>query len=162
MIDKKMSDESISCHDRYFRETDHWFCHHIWFVNGLLPPDRLFRRSNLAMLNTHARIALIREVNIHPAGTLVRVLGKLISASGVAGSIVLEHEGSTVDVSTALLNSSLPTLEIGSLYQVVGEIKNEKDRIVIQAKVVRKVDGIDVLLFVNAAKLLREWSGSHL
>jgi len=77
----------------------------------------------------------------------------------VAGSIVLEHEGSTIDVSTALLSSSLLTLEIGGLFQVIGEIKNEKDRKVIQAKVVRNVDGMDVLLFVNAVKLLREWSG---
>jgi hypothetical protein len=75
-----------------------------------------------------------------------------------ADRFVLEHEGARLQLDAALLGEDLPLKE-GSLYMVIGEVRQGPSGPRLEARQARNVDGMDVELFGSALKLFRKFHG---
>lgn len=94
-------------------------------------------------------------------GQSVRVLGKVVEFDIPSNRVVLESpHGRThrLTVDTRLLEA-IP-LATHSLFQVIGELRRQEDQpggYVLEARVARNVDGLDIGLYDEALRLKRQF-----
>ncbi|KAL2345637.1 hypothetical protein Fmac_006922 [Flemingia macrophylla] len=94
-------------------------------------------------------------------GASVRIIGKLQEYSTETGLAVIIDGDDILKVNTEHLRDL--TFEVGSVYQFIGELLIQPDNEgVLQARVGRNVDGIDLNLYHQSLLLLRQFQASHL
>ncbi|XP_020276638.1 CST complex subunit TEN1 [Asparagus officinalis] len=89
-------------------------------------------------------------------GSSLRVTGKLQAHSVETGIAIITDGGVSLKINTKHLTNL--SLRIDSIYQFIGElqIQSENDAI-LQARVGRNVDGIDLNLYYQTMKLRRKF-----
>eukprot|EP00697_Spironema_sp_BW2_P011719 gnl/Spiro4/2753_TR1339_c0_g1_i1.p1 gnl/Spiro4/2753_TR1339_c0_g1~~gnl/Spiro4/2753_TR1339_c0_g1_i1.p1 ORF type:complete len:126 (+),score=20.76 gnl/Spiro4/2753_TR1339_c0_g1_i1:30-380(+) len=105
-----------------------------------------------------ARIVGLEEV--HPAmqNQSVRVFGRLVEFDPSSQIAVLNHQGHSLRVNTELIAGVV--LKSDSQYQFIGELRGAEDTdgsLVLEARVCRLVDGIDLELFQQALQLRNQF-----
>ncbi|TPX31207.1 hypothetical protein SmJEL517_g05440 [Synchytrium microbalum] len=107
----------------------------------------------------HGQILFIQEINSKAAelsGASVRVLGKLISRDSSTNNYTIEYNESQLLVNVSLLGDV--GLRIKSLYEFLGELEEGDQRqVVLKARIVRVMDGVDVALYDQAVKIRRKF-----
>ncbi|XP_019422595.1 PREDICTED: CST complex subunit TEN1 [Lupinus angustifolius] len=111
--------------------------------------------------------ALVTLQELHPSspffkqGASLRITGKLHAYSLESGIATIIDGDDTLKVSTEHLRDL--SFRVGSVYQFIGElcIEPENER-VLQARVGRNVDGIDLNLYHQSLLLLRQFQANHL
>ncbi|XP_030503275.2 CST complex subunit TEN1 [Cannabis sativa] len=110
--------------------------------------------------------ALVLLEDLHPSsphfkqGTSLRVTGKLQEYS-VETAIAMVVDGSAkLKINTEHLRNL--SLRIGSFYQFIGELLIQPDNeAILQARVGRNVDGINLDLYCQSLQLLRQFQADH-
>ncbi|CAK9219723.1 unnamed protein product [Sphagnum troendelagicum] len=90
----------------------------------------------------------------------LRVLGQLNSYDVETGIVLITEAGASLKVDTQLLHDV--ALRQGSLYQFIGELNfTASNEMVLQARVGRNVDGLDLKLYDKALQLRRQFEKEH-
>ncbi|CAJ1868400.1 unnamed protein product [Sphenostylis stenocarpa] len=110
---------------------------------------------------------LVSLEDLHPSspffkqGASVRVTGKLREFFIETGLATIIDGDCTLKISTEHLRDL--TFQVGSVYQFIGELFIQPDNeVVLQARVGRNVDGIDLNLYHQSLLLLRQFQANHL
>ncbi|KAJ1417157.1 CST complex subunit Ten1, and plant type [Sesbania bispinosa] len=94
-------------------------------------------------------------------GASLRIIGKLREYSSETGLAIVIDGNDILKVSTEHLRDL--TFQVGSVYQFIGELLIQPDNEgVLQARVGRNVDGIDLNLYHQSVLLLRQFQANHL
>ncbi|CAK8544584.1 unnamed protein product [Lathyrus sativus] len=94
-------------------------------------------------------------------GTSLRIIGKLREYSFETGLATVIDGNSILKVNTEHLMDL--NFQVGSVYQFIGELLIQPDNEgVLQARVGRNVDGIDLNLYHQSMLLLRQFQANHL
>lgn len=94
-------------------------------------------------------------------GTSVRIIGKLHEYSLETGLATVIDGNDILKVSTEHLKDL--KFQVGSVYQFIGELLiRTDDEGVLQARVGRNVDGIDLNLYHQSLLLLKQFQANHL
>ncbi|KAH1079184.1 hypothetical protein AAZX31_19G216700 [Glycine max] len=94
-------------------------------------------------------------------GASLRITGKLHEYSIETGLATIIDGDDILKVSTKHLRDL--TFQVGSVYQFIGELLIQPDNEgVLQARVGRNVDGIDLNLYHQSLLLLRQFQTNHL
>lgn len=94
-------------------------------------------------------------------GTSVRIIGKLHEYSSETGLATVIDGNDILKVSTEHLKDL--KFQVGSVYQFIGELLIRTDNEgVLQARVGRNVDGIDLNLYHQSLLLLKQFQANHL
>ncbi|XP_061371964.1 CST complex subunit TEN1 [Gastrolobium bilobum] len=94
-------------------------------------------------------------------GASLRIIGKLHKYSLETGLATVIDGNDVLKVSTEHLRDL--TFQVGSVYQFIGELLILPDNEgVLQARVGRNVDGIDLNLYHQSLLLLRQFQANHL
>ncbi|XP_057431682.1 CST complex subunit TEN1 isoform X1 [Lotus japonicus] len=111
--------------------------------------------------------ALVSLQDLHPSspffkqGASIRIIGKLREYSIETGLAIVVDGDSILKVSTEHLRDL--TFQVGSVYQFIGELLIQPDNEgVLQARVGRNVDGIDLNLYHQSLLLLKQFQANHL
>ncbi|XP_041469886.1 CST complex subunit TEN1-like [Lytechinus variegatus] len=124
--------------------------------------------SNLPPHGEILRLSEVRERGpLIMAGKSVRVMGKLTQYDAVKQLAVIQaserNATHRLHVNTRLIEPFQS--RIGSMFQFIGEmpseIKSESDMVLL-ARVVRCVDGIDVTMYYNACDVQRNYLASRI
>eukprot|EP00455_Lapot_gusevi_P001666 TRINITY_DN10638_c0_g1_i1.p1 TRINITY_DN10638_c0_g1~~TRINITY_DN10638_c0_g1_i1.p1 ORF type:complete len:116 (+),score=13.39 TRINITY_DN10638_c0_g1_i1:57-404(+) len=98
----------------------------------------------------------ISELNVNEHdGASVRIFGKLVEHDIGTCSLIIEHNNAQLQVNTELLDASIG-LRVGSLYQFIGEISTQHNEMVLKPRIVRNIDGMDLKLYDQALKIMRQ------
>ncbi|PSR92562.1 CST complex subunit like [Actinidia chinensis var. chinensis] len=88
-------------------------------------------------------------------GASLRVTGKLQEYSFENAVALIVDGNATLKIDTQHLNINL---RVGSIYQFIGELLIQpNNEVILKARVGRNVDGIDLNLYHQSLKLLREF-----
>ncbi|PON67011.1 CST complex subunit [Parasponia andersonii] len=111
--------------------------------------------------------ALVSLQDLHPSshyfrqGTSLRVTGKLQEYSAQTAIAMVVDGSAKLKVNTEHLRNL--NLKLGSFYQFIGELLIQPDNeAVLQARVGRNVDGINLDLYHQSLQLLRQFQADHL
>ncbi|KAI9123248.1 hypothetical protein K1719_006137 [Acacia pycnantha] len=118
----------------------------------------------LSELNSGALVSL---QELHPSspffkeGASLRIVGKLHEYSVETALATLFDGDATLKVNTQHLRDL--SFRVGSVYQFIGELLIQPDnKGVLQARVGRNVDGIDLNLYHQSLLLVRRFQDDHL
>ncbi|KAK7379202.1 hypothetical protein VNO80_04657 [Phaseolus coccineus] len=110
---------------------------------------------------------LVSLQDLHPSspffkqGASLRITGKLREYSIETALATIIDGDDIVKVSTEHLRDL--SFQVGSVYQFIGELLIQPDNeVVLQARVGRNVDGIDLNLYHQSLLLLRQFQANHL
>ncbi|PRQ42333.1 CST complex subunit TEN1 [Rosa rugosa] len=111
--------------------------------------------------------ALVLLQDLHPfspyfkQGASLRVTGKLQGYSVETAIATVVDGNDSLKIDTKLLREL--NIRVGSMYQFIGELHIEpNNEAVLQARVGRNVDGIDLKLYYQSLQLLRQFQANHL
>ncbi|KAL6132743.1 hypothetical protein ACLB2K_064982 [Fragaria x ananassa] len=111
--------------------------------------------------------ALVLLQELHPCsphfkqGASLRVTGKLQEYSVETAIATIVDGNDSLKIDTKLLREL--NIRVGSMYQFIGELHIQPDNeAVLQARVGRNVDGIDLKLYYQSLQLLRQFQANHL
>ncbi|TPX53977.1 hypothetical protein SeMB42_g00509 [Synchytrium endobioticum] len=97
------------------------------------------------------------------SGESARVLGKMISRDPHTNRCTIEHNNARLLVDVALLGMDV-TLRHKSLYEFLGELEPMDDAsahgqqtLILKARIVRVMDGVDLTLYDQAVKIRRKF-----
>jgi len=90
-------------------------------------------------------------------GDFVRVLGRIIEINAKNLRFVLEHQTYRLEVDTTLLGDAAQILQIGSIFQFIGDIQKKDDELFLRAHFIRQLDGLDLVLYEDALNLKRKF-----
>ncbi|XP_020211010.1 CST complex subunit TEN1 [Cajanus cajan] len=94
-------------------------------------------------------------------GASLRIIGKLQEYSTETGLAIIIDGDDILKVNTEHLRDLI--FHVGSVYQFIGELLIQPDNEgVLQARVGRNVDGIDLNLYHQSLLLLRQFQANHL
>ncbi|OQR90567.1 hypothetical protein THRCLA_22535 [Thraustotheca clavata] len=85
----------------------------------------------------------------------VRVTGRLDSFDASQRTASISFQNSSMKVTTELLSNV--ELNLGSLYQFIGETYEQNGELRLKARIGRNVDGLDIQMFLDALKIRREF-----
>ena len=110
---------------------------------------------------------LVSLQDLHPSspffkqGASLRITGKLREYSVEAGVATIIDGDDILKVSTEHLRDL--SFQVGSVYQFIGELLIQPDNeVILQARVGRNVDGVDLNLYHQSLMLLRQFQANHL
>eukprot|EP00171_Calliarthron_tuberculosum_P008259 IDg8259t1 len=105
------------------------------------------------------------ELGSADAGRTVRVLGRITRIDENARTLVLEYRGTALTVETALLEGSPVLLRRGDFRHFLGLLHMTDARLVLRARLVIDMDGVDCDLYdrclILRRNLERRLFGSH-
>ncbi|KAB2621517.1 hypothetical protein D8674_023699 [Pyrus ussuriensis x Pyrus communis] len=111
--------------------------------------------------------ALVTLQDLHPSspyfkqGASLRVTGKLHDYSVETAIATIADGSERLKINTQHLREL--SFRVGSIYQFIGELLIQPDNeAVLQARVGRNVDGIDLNLYHQSLQLLRKFQADHL
>ncbi|XP_054806866.1 CST complex subunit TEN1 [Prosopis cineraria] len=111
--------------------------------------------------------ALVSLQDLHPSspffkeGASLRIVGKLHEYSVETALATVSDGDATLKVNTQHLRDL--SFRVGSVYQFIGELLIQPDnKGVLQARVGRNVDGIDLNLYHQSLLLVRQFQADHL
>ncbi|XP_021820589.1 CST complex subunit TEN1-like [Prunus avium] len=111
--------------------------------------------------------ALVSLQDLHPSssyfkqGASLRVTGKLQEYSVETAIATIIDGRDSLKINTQHLREL--SFRVGSIYQFIGELLIQPDNeAVLQARVGRNVDGIDLNLYYQSLQLLRQFQAHHL
>ncbi|KAI5346190.1 PREDICTED: CST complex subunit TEN1 [Prunus dulcis] len=111
--------------------------------------------------------ALVSLQDLHPSssyfkqGASLRVTGKLQEYSVETAIATIIDGSDSLKINTQHLREL--SFRVGSIYQFIGELLIQPDNeAVLQARVGRNVDGIDLNLYYQSLQLLRQFQAHHL
>ncbi|CAN6581889.1 unnamed protein product [Malus baccata var. baccata] len=111
--------------------------------------------------------ALVTLQDLHPSssyfkqGASLRVTGKLHDYSVETAIATIVDGSERLKINTQHLREL--SFRVGSIYQFIGELLIQLDNeAVLQARVGRNVDGIDLNLYHQSLQLLRQFQADHL
>ncbi|XP_008233390.1 PREDICTED: CST complex subunit TEN1-like [Prunus mume] len=111
--------------------------------------------------------ALVSLQDLHPSssyfkqGASLRVTGKLQEYSVETAIATIIDGSDSFKINTQHLREL--SFRVGSVYQFIGELLIQPDNeAVLQARVGRNVDGIDLNLYYQSLQLLRQFQAHHL
>ncbi|BFG36871.1 CST complex subunit TEN1 isoform X1 [Prunus yedoensis var. nudiflora] len=111
--------------------------------------------------------ALVSLQDLHPSspyfkqGASLRVTGKLQEYSVETAIATIVDGSDSLKINTQHLREL--SFRVGSIYQFIGELLIQPDNeAVLQARVGRNVDGIDLNLYYQSLQLLRQFQANHL
>ncbi|KAL9393044.1 hypothetical protein Peur_012329 [Populus x canadensis] len=118
-----------------------------------------------AMAIKHGELMTLEELNpsspFFKQGASVRVTGKLQEHTVETAIAVVADGNATLKIDTQHLRDI--SFRIGSTYQFIGELLIQPDsEAILQARVGRIVDGIDLSLYHQSLQLLRQFQADHL
>nr|TKS13758.1 hypothetical protein D5086_0000049900 [Populus alba] len=118
-----------------------------------------------AMAIKHGELVTLEELNpsspFFKQGASVRVTGKLQEYIVETAIAVAADGNATLKIDTQHLRDI--SFRIGSTYQFIGELLIQPDNeAILQARVGRIVDGIDLSLYHQSLQLLRQFQADHL
>ncbi|XP_061971428.1 CST complex subunit TEN1 [Populus nigra] len=118
-----------------------------------------------AMAIKHGELVTLEELNpsspFFKQGASVRVTGKLQEYTVETAIAVVADGNATLKIDTQHLRDI--SFRIGSTYQFIGELLIQPDsEAILQARVGRIVDGIDLSLYHQSLQLLRQFQADHL
>ncbi|KAF9619567.1 hypothetical protein IFM89_007394 [Coptis chinensis] len=94
-------------------------------------------------------------------GASLRVVGKLQDFSVEIAVAVIVDGSYNLKIDTQHLRNF--SFRVGSIYQFIGELLIKPDtEAVLQARIGRNVDGIDLNLYYQSLQLLRRFQGEHM
>ncbi|XP_008453918.1 CST complex subunit TEN1 isoform X1 [Cucumis melo] len=94
-------------------------------------------------------------------GASLRVTGKLVEYSVETAIAIIVDGNVNLKIDTQHLREL--SIRIGSIYQFIGELLVQSDNeAILQARVGRNVDGIDLNLYHQSLQLLRQFQADHL
>ncbi|KAK2419052.1 CST complex subunit TEN1 [Trifolium repens] len=111
--------------------------------------------------------ALVTLQDLRPSSPFFKQ-GKSLRIIGTLQEYSLETGLATVNYGSDILKVSIEQLkdlkfQVGSVYQFIGELLIQPDnKGVLQARVGRNVDGIDLNLYHQSLLLLRQFQANHL
>ncbi|KAJ6683089.1 CST COMPLEX SUBUNIT TEN1 [Salix koriyanagi] len=113
----------------------------------------------------HGELVTLEELNpsspFFKQGASVRVTGKLQEYTVETAIAVVADGNATLKIDTQHLRDI--SFRIGSIYQLIGELLIQPDNeAILQARVGRIVDGIDLSLYHQSLQLLRQFQADHL
>ncbi|XP_062081899.1 CST complex subunit TEN1 [Humulus lupulus] len=111
--------------------------------------------------------ALVSLEDLHPSsphfkqGTSLRVTGKLQEYSAETAIAMIVDGSAQLKINTEHLRNL--SLRLGSFYQFIGEllIQPDDNEAILQARVGRNVDGINLDLYHQSLQLLRQFQADH-
>ncbi|KAF9607465.1 hypothetical protein IFM89_036062 [Coptis chinensis] len=111
---------------------------------------------------------LVTLQDLHPTspflknGASLRVVGKYATRFLVETAVAVIVDGSyNLKIDTQHLRNI--SFRVGSIYQFIGELLIKPDtEAVLQARIGRNVDGIDLNLYYQSLQLLRQFQGEHM
>eukprot|EP00249_Psilotum_nudum_P005514 c18954_g1_i1 orf=392-799(-) len=96
--------------------------------------------------------------------TSLRVMGLLQNYQVDSGIAVISEGGASLKIDTQHIRNL--QFSIGSLYQFIGELSfpagDTPDQMILQARVGRNVDGLDVKLYDKALQLRRQFEAKYM
>ncbi|KAB2621573.1 hypothetical protein D8674_023755 [Pyrus ussuriensis x Pyrus communis] len=111
--------------------------------------------------------ALVTLQDLHPSspyfkqGASLRVTGRLHDYSVETAIATIAHGSERLKINTQHLREL--SFRVGSIYQFIGELLIQPDNeAVLQARVGRNVDGIDLNLYHQSLQLIRQFQANHL
>ncbi|KAL5743628.1 hypothetical protein ACOSP7_026496 [Xanthoceras sorbifolium] len=111
--------------------------------------------------------ALVTLVELHSSspffkdGTSLRVTGKLREYSVETAIAIVADGSATLKIDTRHLRDL--SFRVGSMYQFIGELCIQPDNeAILQARVGRNVDGLDLNLYHRSLQLLRQFQTDHM
>ncbi|ONI24050.1 hypothetical protein PRUPE_2G221300 [Prunus persica] len=111
--------------------------------------------------------ALVSLQDLHPSssyfkqGASLRVTGKLQEYSVETAIATIIDGSDSLKINSQHLREL--SFRVGSIYQFIGELLIQPDNeAVLQARVGRNVDGIDLNLYYQSLQLLRQFQAHHL
>ncbi|XP_024020249.1 CST complex subunit TEN1 [Morus notabilis] len=110
--------------------------------------------------------ALVSLEDLHPnspnfkQGASLRVTGKLEEYSAETAIAMVVDGDAKLKINTEHLREI--SFRIGSIYQFVGELIQPDNQAVLQARVGRNVDGINLSLYHQSLQLLRQFEANRL
>ncbi|KAH8507245.1 hypothetical protein Peur_049276 [Populus x canadensis] len=118
-----------------------------------------------AMAIKHGELVTLEELNpsspFFKQGASVRVTGKLQEYTVETAIAVVADGNATLKIDTQHLRDI--SFRIGSVYQFIGELLIQPDsEAILQARVGRIADGIDLSLYHQSLQLLRQFQADHL
>ncbi|XP_052309098.1 CST complex subunit TEN1 isoform X1 [Populus trichocarpa] len=122
-----------------------------------------------AMAIKHGELVTLEELNpsspFFKQGASVRVTGKLQEYTVETAIAVVADGNATLKIDTQHLRDI--SFRIGSVYQFIGELLIQPDsevlfQAILQARVGRIADGIDLSLYHQSLQLLRQFQADHL
>ncbi|KAJ6305962.1 hypothetical protein OIU78_021319 [Salix suchowensis] len=113
----------------------------------------------------HGELVTLEQLNpsspFFKQGASVRVTGKLQEYTVETAIAVVADGNATLKIDTQHLRDI--SFRIGSIYQLIGELLIQPDNeAILQARVGRIVDGIDLSLYHQSLQLLRQFQADHL
>ncbi|KAH8507243.1 hypothetical protein POPTR_005G021800v4 [Populus trichocarpa] len=113
----------------------------------------------------HGELVTLEELNpsspFFKQGASVRVTGKLQEYTVETAIAVVADGNATLKIDTQHLRDI--SFRIGSVYQFIGELLIQPDsEAILQARVGRIADGIDLSLYHQSLQLLRQFQADHL
>ncbi|KAG2173825.1 hypothetical protein INT43_005245 [Umbelopsis isabellina] len=107
---------------------------------------------------------LLQELVQEPAtyhGRSVRATGILMGYNPDENRAIIEHKGHALDVATDLLDTF--SYNTKDLLQCIGELEynHDSNRLLLRARVSRKVDGLDLDLYEKAIMVHRKYEEKY-
>ncbi|CAM0136432.1 hypothetical protein VKS41_006752 [Umbelopsis sp. WA50703] len=107
---------------------------------------------------------MLQELVQGPAnydGTSVRATGILMGYNPDENRAIIEHKGCSLDVATDLLDTFAYNTK--DLLQCIGELEysHDSNRLLLRARVSRKVDGLDLDLYEKAMMIHRKYEEKY-
>ncbi|GAV83173.1 hypothetical protein CFOL_v3_26623 [Cephalotus follicularis] len=93
-------------------------------------------------------------------GASLRVTGKLQEYSLETAIAIITDGGAILKIDTQHLRDL--GFRVGSIYQFIGELIQPDNEAILQARVGRNVDGIDLNLYHQSLQLLRQFQADHM
>ncbi|WCJ24835.1 CST complex subunit TEN1 [Euphorbia peplus] len=110
---------------------------------------------------------LVSLQDLHPSSSLfnhgasLRVIGKLEEYNVETAIAIIADGNATLKIGTQHLRNL--SFRIGSVYQFIGELVIQpENEAILEARVGRNVDGIDLNLYYQTLKLLRKFQADHI
>ncbi|KAK9215642.1 hypothetical protein WN944_007647 [Citrus x changshan-huyou] len=111
--------------------------------------------------------ALVNLTELHPSsqfyeeGASLRVTGKLQDYAVEAAMAIIADGNAILKIDTQHLRDL--SFRVGSIYQFIGELHIQADcEAILQARVGRNVDGLDLNLYRQSLQLLRQFQADRM
>lgn len=93
-------------------------------------------------------------------GNSLRVIGKLQTYDVESAVAVIVDNSATLQIDTQNLRDV--NFHVGSIYQFIGELHiHSNNNMLLQARIGRNVNGIDLKLYFQSLKILEEFESQH-
>ncbi|KDP44431.1 hypothetical protein JCGZ_16264 [Jatropha curcas] len=113
----------------------------------------------------HGELVMLKDLQpsspFFKQGASLRITGKLQEYSVETAIAIIVDGNAILKIDTQHLRNL--SFRIGSIYQFIGELHIQSDNeIILQARVGRNVDGIDLSLYNQSLQLLRQFQADHI